>query len=301
MASIPVVLFAFLAAIAIFAVIGLPMARWLDPEWATPGGIAPTLGWGVFSAVSLPLQSVIGFGASSTTILLGLALAASVVVLLRSDIAKAASRPGLPSWALAVALIVALIPLAALLPKHADGGIIIGTTAFDHSKIAVVDEITRLGLPVGNPFFGAQGARSALAYYYLWHFSAAQLSSLLHISGWEADAAMVGFTAYASLLLMMSLAAKLSMRDGQSDRFRRRIGAAVIMVALLSLTGSLRQLMVLLIGWDGVHALLSTYTGLAGWMVQASWVPQHMQSACCVVIAVMILIDLARRPRRARC
>jgi hypothetical protein len=296
MASIPIVLLAFVAATVAFSIFGLGMARWLAPQWATAAGIAPALGWGVFTAVSLPIQTLAGFNPLSTAICVGLALAMGGVALARSR-PLARPAPALPSWAFCLALLVALIPLAALLPKPVPGGIIIGSTAFDHSKIAMVDEMTRLGLPVGNPFFGAQGARSSLAYYYLWHFSAAQVSSVLHISGWEADAAMVGFTAYASLLLMMSLAAGLSARGASSMSVRRRIAVAVALVALLSLVGSLRQLMVRLIGWDGVHYWLSTYTGLAGWIEQASWVPQHMQSACCVVLAVLLLIDLAKAPR----
>jgi hypothetical protein len=296
MASPPIVLLTFFAAIAAFSLMGLAMARWLKPVWAPAAGIAPVLGWSAFTAVSLPLQTLLGFNQISTTIGFTLALAIGGLALARSrPVHDAGAR--LPGWAFVLALLVALIPLAALLPKHADGGIIIGTTAFDHSKIAMVDEMTRLGLPVGNPFFGASGARSSLAYYYLWHFSAAQAAGLLHISGWEADAAMTGFTAYASLLLMMALAARLAAYEAPPDRARQRIGVAVALVALLSLTGSLRQLMARLIGWDGVHYLLSTYTGLAGWMVQASWVPQHMQSACCVVLAVLILIDLAKAPR----
>jgi hypothetical protein len=297
MASPLIVIIAFVVASLAFTVMGLAVARWLNPAWAPAAGIAPALGWGLFSAVSLPAQTVVGFNGASTALCAGLAIAAGAFGLLRRRPAPAEAGARLPPWAYGVAAAVALIPLAALLPKLADGGVIIGTTAFDHSKIAIVDEITRLGLPAGNPFFGAQGARSSLAYYYLWHFSAAQVSAVLHISGWEADAAMVGFTAYASLLLMMSLAAGLCASEAPPGRIRRRIGVAVGLVALLSLTGSLRQLMVLLIGWDGVHALLSTYTGLAGWMVQASWVPQHMQSACCVVLAVLMLIDLASRPR----
>jgi hypothetical protein len=296
MASIPIVLLGFIAATVAFSVFGLGMARWLAPQWATAAGIAPALGWGVFTAVSLPIQTLVGFNPLSTAICVGLALAMGGVALARGRPAGCAA-PALPSWAFGVALLVALIPLAALLPKSVPGGIIIGSTAFDHSKIAMVDEMTRLGLPVGNPFFGAQGARSSLAYYYLWHFSAAQVSSLLHISGWEADAAMVGFTAYASLLLMMSLAAGLAARGAPSQAIRRRIAMAVALVAVLSLVGSLRQLLVRLIGWDGVHYWLSTYTGLAGWIEQASWVPQHMQSACCVVLAALVLIDLAKAPR----
>ena len=251
----------------------------------------------MFSAVSLPLQTLVGFNGITTAVCVGFAILMSALALARGRSPGGAPRPRLPPWAYGVALLIALIPLAALLPKHADGGIIIGSTAFDHSKIAVVDEMTRLGLPVGNPFFGAQGARSSLAYYYLWHFSAAQLSILLHISGWEADAAMVGFTAYASLLLMMSLASRLGVQDAPASQVRGRVRVAVALVAVLSLAGSLRQAMALLFGWDAVHFLLSTYTGLAGWMVQASWVPQHMQSACCVVVAILCLIDLAKTPR----
>lgn len=297
MASPTIVFLAFFAAILVFSAMGAAMARWLDPRWAPAAGIAPALGWGVFSAVSLPLQTLTGFNATSTTIWMGLVLLISLVALARGRRGQNAARSKLPSWAFGLALLVALIPLAALLPKAADGGVIIGTTAFDHSKIAVVNEITRLGLPVGNPFFGAHGDRSVLSYYYLWHFSAAQVSSLLHVSGWEADAAMVGFTAYASLLLMMSLAARLAERGASDGRRNSRANVAIALVALLSLTGSLRQSMAQWIGWDAVHALLSTYPGLAGWMVQASWVPQHMQSACCVVLAVLLIIDLGQRPR----
>ena len=163
-------------------------------------------------------------------------------------------EPQLPVWAFALAAAIALIPLATLLPKHAAGGIILGTASSDHSKIAIVDEMTRLGLPVGNPFFGAFGARSSLSYYYLWHFGAAQLSILTRISGWEADAAMTGVTAYASILLMMGLACRFS---GPSEPGRpapgakgvaSRPAAAIVWVGLLSLTGTLGPALVGLFG-----------------------------------------------------
>ena len=76
MASIPVVLIAFVAAILLYSGLGLTMARWLAPKWAIPAGLAPCLGWGLCAAVSLPLQSLIGFNQVSTAVLLGLALPA---------------------------------------------------------------------------------------------------------------------------------------------------------------------------------------------------------------------------------
>ena len=307
MASILVVLIAALGAILYLSFAGLGLARWLRPAWAPAAGIAPALAWGVFSAVSFPLQALFGFSQISTAALLALALAGSLVLLRRGKPQHTGAdqiEPQLPVWAFALAAAIALIPLAALLPKHADGGVILGTASSDHSKIAMIDEMTRLGLPVGNPFFGAFGARSSLSYYYLWHFGAAQLSILTRISGWEADAAMTGVTAYASILLTMGLACRLSSpsepeRSGAGDKTgAARPAAATVWVGLLSLTGTLGPALVRLFGASAMGRLITQqYAGLAGWATQASWVPQHLASACCVVLAVLLLVDLADRRR----
>ena len=307
MASIPVVLIAALGAVVYLSFAGLGLARWLRPAWAPAASIAPALAWGVFSAVSFPLQTLFGFSQVSTAALLAVALMGSVTLLRGSGPKRAevdAGAPQLPVWALALAAAIALIPLAALLPKHAAGGIIMGTASSDHSKIAIVDEMTRLGLPVGNPFFGAFGARSSLSYYYLWHFGAAQLSILTRISGWEADAAMTGVTAYASILLMMGLACRLC---GPPEPGRPEMGgtgvaarpaAAIVWVGLLSLTGTLGPVLVRLFGDVTMRRVITqAYAGLAGWATQASWVPQHLASACCVLLAVLLLVDLAERRR----
>ena len=90
---------------------------------------------------------------------------------------------------------------------------------FDHAKAAIIDDIVRLGLPPGNPFFGAPEPR--LVYYYLWHFSAAIPAALWRTSGWEADIALTWFTAFASLCLMMGLAVSFG---------RRRIGSALVLL-----------------------------------------------------------------------
>ena len=307
MASIPVILIAALGAGLYLSFAGLGLARWLRPAWAPAASIAPALAWGVFSAVSLPLQALFGFSQISTAALLTVALVGSLVLLRRGRLQQTGVEqtwPQLPVWAFALAAAIALIPLAALLPKHAAGGIIIGTASSDHSKIAIIDEMTRLGLPVGNPFFGQFGARSSLSYYYLWHFGAAQLSILARISGWEADAAMTGVTAYASILLMMGLACRLcgpsepGGPDAGSKGVAARPAAAVVWVGLLSLTGTLGPALVHLFGAPAIGSLITqAYAGLAGWATQASWVPQHLASACCVVLAVLLLVDLAERRR----
>ncbi len=307
MASTPIVLLAALGTVLYLSFAGLGLARWLRLVWAPAASIAPALAWGVFSAISLPLQSLFGFSQVSTAALLAVALAGSLLLLRHGKLQHAGADeigPRLPVWAFALAAAIALIPLMALTPKHADGGIIIGTASSDHSKIAIVDELTRLGMPIGNPFFGLSGARSSLSYYYLWHFGAAQLSILTRISGWEADAAMTGVTAYASILLMMGLACGLSgpaepggpTMGGKGGVARPAV--AIAWVGLLSLTGTLGPVLVRLFGGPAVGSLITqAYAGLAGWATQASWVPQHLASACCVLLAVLLLVDLAERRR----
>ena len=99
------------------------------------------------------------------------------------------------------------MPAAAILPKYIRRGRAGWPIAiFDHAKIAIIDAMTRLGLPPVNPVFGEVGAAGQLTYYYLWHFSAAELALVAAHKGWEADIGLTWFTAFASLTLMMGLA-----------------------------------------------------------------------------------------------
>ena len=126
-----------------------------------------------------------------------LALAASFYAI-RAHRGVFVRRPSVevPAWAYGIAAPLALLPTIAILPKETSDGIALAGPVFDHAKAAITDDIARLGLPPGNPFFGAAGER--LPYYYLWYFGAAQLTRVLGISGWEADAAMTWFTAFTS-------------------------------------------------------------------------------------------------------
>ena len=119
----------------------------------------------------------------------------------------------MPGWAYGLAALLAVIPTLAILPKETGDGVALAGPMFDHAKVAIIDDMARLGLPPGNPFFGAAGDR--LAYYYLWYFGAAQFARVLGISGWEADVAMTWFSAFASLTLMMGLAAWFAARASQ--------------------------------------------------------------------------------------
>src|SRR6202043_2742103 len=112
-------------------------------------------------------------------------LAAILALVLKREPVGTKDHAGVPPWAWIGAALLALIPAIAVLPKSVGDGAILAGPIFDHAKVALIDEISRLGLPPGNPFFGDANEPPRLAYYYLWYFNAAQLSAGLGVSGWE--------------------------------------------------------------------------------------------------------------------
>ena len=109
-------------------------------------------------------------------------LIAGVSLSHRAPASEIDSDPTVPPWAFAAAAILALVPAAALLPKFSSDAVSLSDPIFDHSKSAIIDAMTRLGLPPANPVFGAFGAPGKLVYYYLWHFSAAELALVTRAS-----------------------------------------------------------------------------------------------------------------------
>jgi hypothetical protein len=255
-----------------FSVIGWPLARRLLPRTLAHGA-APALGWAVFSALALPTLTLVGFSPMSVWVFVTACLALSLTFWAR--------EPGLPAWCWALAGLAAMLPALAIMPKYAGGGVLLGPPMFDHVKVAIIDQITRQGLPPDNPFFGATGASSPLSYYYLWHFSASVLAEALGLNGWTADAAMTGFTAFASMLLMMGLAVHIS-----GSRL------AALLVPLLSIPASLRPVLNGMLGQTAVGAVLPPGGDIGAWVNQASWVPQHLASGCCVVLSALLIASL---------
>ena len=148
----------------------------------------------------------------------------------------------------------------------------------------MIDEMTRLGVPARNPFFGESDGMDRLSYYYLWHFSAAELAVLTGLSGWEADAGMTWFTAFSSLTLMMGLATFLSKRS-----------AAAGWVLILATASSIRPILAMLFGQKIAYAVTGWPGGLGAWLFQMTWAPQHIASAGCVLIAICLLVELSQR------
>ncbi|HKM87249.1 MAG TPA: hypothetical protein VJX48_01465 [Xanthobacteraceae bacterium] len=277
-----------LIAAAFWTLLGYALGRRLLPR-VLARGAAPVIGWAVHSAAMLPIYAWIGpwIGFSQITV-----LGTGVLCVLASGLSLARPAPQveaeaaatIPAWAFAAAAILALVPAVAILPKFSGGAVQLADPIFDHSKIAIVDAMARLGLPPVNPVFGEFGAPGHLAYYYLWHFSAAELALALGVSGWEADIGLTWFTAFASLSLMMGLAVWLGKR-----------GAAAIWAVVLAAAASLWLTLDWIAGAGDLAPLLWPPIGMAGWLFQATWVPQHLMAASCAVTAMLVMVQYAQR------
>jgi hypothetical protein len=280
MPSLPDVALCGVAELTIGFAVGLPIARLVLGPSVAPA-LAPMLGWAVFNVLALPILSLIGFSRAAIALVYGIALLAGLVALVKSRAPKD-DAPGVPTGAFGAAALLAVIPGLAVWPKTGMGGVLLSEAMFDHSKAAIIDDIARLGLPPGNPFSTLGGPH--LVYYYLWHFGAAIPAALFGAGGWAADIALTWFTAFASLALMMGLAVHLG-----GNRL------AAWLVIPIGLAGSLTPLLRWLTSGHVLDRALSTQPWPQGWVFQASWVPQHLAAAGCVVLAALILSRLSAR------
>ena len=193
-----------LLALLLWVPVGWLIARRLplDPDLRVAA--APILGWAMQGIVAIWICTLGGF--STATIL---AATAVVCVAAISGARPAVDHPTghrFPLWAFFAIALVAIAPALAVLPKIMPEGVAVSAPIYDHSKVALVDEMVRTGLPPANPFIGGNVEPGSVAYYYFWLFATAQLALVSGASGWEADIAATWFTAFASLLLMCGLA-----------------------------------------------------------------------------------------------
>lgn len=279
------------AALLIYFVFGLALATRIAPR-PLAAMLAPALGWAVHSVIALPLFFAFGMSRTAVIGIFAVPLVAAVAAIARGR--QVAVRPEpisraailIFAAAFAGAALLALAIMAAVLPKVSADGVTLAGPIFDHSKIAMIDEMARLGVPPGNPFFGADGSPARLSYYYLWHFSAAELSVLLHVSGWEADAGLSWFTGFASLSLMIGFAVWLSGR-----------ASAALWTLALAATGSVRPLLYAICDVDRAEQIVGYQSGFGAWLFQTTWAPQHTASAMTAVLAVYLMAQLAVQPR----
>jgi hypothetical protein len=273
-----------LLATAFWSFLGYALTRHLLPR-ALAIGAAPVTGWAVHSAATLPIFLLIGFSPLAVVAVAALCAAVSVATLKLAADGDADAAPAIPWWAFVAAAALALGPAVAILAKMSGDLVYLADPMIDHSKIAMIDAMMRQGLPPVDPAFGAAGPHGQLFYYYLWHFSAAQLALPLHVSGWEADIALTWFTAFASLSLLMGIAVWLGKQS-----------MAAIWVVGFAAAASLRTVLSWIFGTYALEPFLAPPTGFAGWLFQAAWAPQHLMSASCVVAAMLLVARYALRP-----
>jgi len=285
MASLVNAVLCAVVATAFWSLIGYALGRHMLPR-ALALGAAPVLGWAVHSAATLRIFFLIGFSPAAVAAIAVVCMAASGGSLLwRRGKHDEDGAPTVPMWTFAAAAVLALAPAVAILPKFSGAAVFLADPIFDHSKIAIIDAMMRQGVPPVDPVFSEPGGAGRLIYYYLWHFSAAQLALPLAASGWEADIGLTWFTAFASLSLMMALAVWLSRRS-----------AAAIWVVVLAAATSLRPSLGWAFGYDELIPFLADPTGFSGWLFQAAWVPQHLMAAACVVTSMLLIARCAERP-----
>jgi hypothetical protein len=274
-----------LLATAFWSLLGYAISRHLLPR-PLALGTAAVMGWAVHSAATLPLFDLIGFSSFTVVAVAALcAIAAGVSLTARPAIGDAATGPAIPASAFLAAALLALVPAVAIVPKFAADAVYVAAPIFDHSKIAIVDAMARQGLPPIDPVYGTAAAPGRLVYYYLLHYSAAELALLLHVSGWEADIGLTWFTAFAALTLMMGLGVWLAKRSG-----------AAFVVVLLAAATSLRLIVssALSVNYNLIP-FLAWPSGLASWLFQAAWAPQHIMSASAVVTAMLLVAAYTQR------
>jgi hypothetical protein len=273
-----------LIATAFWTLLGYALARRLVPRTLAFGGAA-VIGWATHSAVTLPIYVWTGLTPITVVAIGALCILVSALSLSsRVSQREPESAPGIPTWTFAAAAILALAPAVAILPKFHGDAVQIADPIFDHSKSAIVDAIARLGMPPVNPVFGEHGEPGRLAYYYLWHFSAAEVALAANATGWEADIGLTWFTAFASLTLMMGVAVWLSKRV-----------AAALWVLVLAAAASVWITLYWIFGITNLKPVLLDPIGMAGWLFQATWVPQHIMAASCAVIAMLLLARMTER------
>jgi hypothetical protein len=264
--------------------IGFSLSSQLMPR-SLAWPMAPIIGWAVHSALAFPVFCFVGMTRTAVIAVTMFSLIAGLSASWRMLSGHSVAYSGRAAfWSVAGAAMLAAAVMAMVIPQITAGGVSLTNTIFDHAKVAMIDDMARLGVPAGNPFFGESDGMIRLSYYYLWHFSAAEIAVLTGLGGWNADAGLTWFTAFASLMLMMGLARWLSGR-----------AVAAGWVLLIATSFAIRPILSQIFGEHNVNAVTGWPSGFGAWLFQAAWAPQHLASASCVVIAIFLLIELAKR------
>ena len=278
----PVAIFSALGALVLIGLmIGYPISRYFESERALRLMIAPTLGLALYGVLALLVFQLARFTSlNSIIVFAGIAALSWTTIAVwkptqpTSEIAFEISTGHAILWVL-VAIGISLIPALATYPHAFGNSVALTDVVFDHAKIAISDEIRRNGLPPYNPFYHEAGANNFLTYYYLWYFLEAQAALWTSASSWAVDIALTGLTAFLAICSVC----------WASLRYSGKASAGWVALAICC-AGNFGHFIDYLIGpWLDAH--MATRFIFDTWLIQATWVPQHLFSACCALLAVV--------------
>ncbi|WP_189524366.1 MULTISPECIES: hypothetical protein [unclassified Mesorhizobium] len=257
----------------------MPVSKHFDSNARMRLLIAPVIGLGIFGAAGVSIFHLLSLTAINLFLVV-LGMSAVATWLSKVAVDPLFRSPISPSFSwLAVAFLLCLLPSFAIIPQHYGESAGLGDPAWDHAKIAIIDEIAQNGLPPSNPYYSEAGSPNTLIYYYVWHFIAACSSVVTGASGWEADIALTGVTALCSTFVVTWLAVARS----------RRANAAWWVLPLL-LGGPLRPIVRFVSGkWLDTWMVQEHFRT---WIAQAAWAPQHLFSGTVASIAIMAYVRI---------
>lgn len=245
--------------------------------------VAPLLGVCVWFTLTVGIGVLLPYNA----VYLGCAFAAAAVWILYRR--KTLFLPDYSDvWILLAVLILFSMLLADdIAPRKIDGGFYFSPSVYDHVKCAILNSISRHGLPPVNPWLADGGKPLALVYYFGWHAWAAQLPILTNCNAFFAECAMTGFTFAAALSGLAGL-------TGFCDDKKGRFGIIFL---------------VLLVGFDIGYTDVAEMVVPKSWMSFLStpklsgfwnlyddfiWAPQHMLAASAVILILGFFFALLK-------
>ncbi|GEM_PF-2651176 len=283
------IVLSILCFLGIGLLIGYPISAFFAGRTASRLMLAPTLGLGIYGAVGIPIFSHIPFRAPFILALIGLLTVVSWMIGKKAQPIMPDQAAPRPAWFVLIA-IVALLPVFTILPIPTQGrGWVFGGPVFDHTKVVFVDSIARSDLPPVNPLYSeipaahSEGKPLGLNYYYLWYFVASNALKILPVTGYEADIALTYLTAAISLLTVGWVAIAVA---GNC--------AVVWWILPIAFISQLRLIIEVISGpylskWMPCH-------GVEPWIIQASWVSQHLFSATMAIVALVAFTYVISRP-----
>ncbi len=235
MPSFPVVFLCALAELVISVCVGWPMMRRLAAPRPVALALAPAAGWAAFNPLALSILTATGFTRATVALLSGGAVLGGLAISLRQRRrAVKPRRADISVWALAAAALLALVPAVAVLAEirrrrsGSQRSDVRPLESGDHRRHRPTRTTAR------QPVFWRHRRRRASSTTTCGISAPRSRPALFGASGWEADIALTWFTAFASLCLMIGLAALFAGRK-----------IAALLVVLLSLSASLKPVL----GW----------------------------------------------------